>query len=228
MVKAILFDKDGTLFGFTETWGPWTADFLRDLATDEDHAHQMAGAVGFDLAAQRFDPASPVIAGTPDDSALRLAPHLPDWDYDALLAHCTQAARSVQPVQATPLAPLLATLGRTHILGVMTNDAEQAARDQLHRCGVVAHFAQVIGFDSGHGAKPDPGPLLAFAAHVSLAPAEILMVGDSTHDLDAARAAGCVPLGVLTGPATRDTLRAAGAVDVLDDISQLPDYLGTP
>ena len=53
---------------------------------------------------------------------------------------------------------------------------------------------------------------------------QVAMVGDSTHDLHAGRAAGMTTIGVLTGPATEETL-APFADAVLPDISHLPAWL---
>jgi phosphoglycolate phosphatase len=46
----------------------------------------------------------------------------------------------------------------------------------------------------------------AFARHTGLAAQEIALVGDSTHDLHAARAAGAIAIAVLSGPASREEL----------------------
>ncbi len=69
---------------------------------------------------------------------------------------------------AVPLAPLLAALAATGLkLGVMTNDTEFGALSRTcSKAGIDRHFDFVAGFDSGHGAKPAPGPLLAFARAV--------------------------------------------------------------
>ena len=63
--------------------------------------------------------------------------------------------------------------------------------------------------------------VLAFARHLGVAPAQIAMVGDSLHDLDAARAAGALAVAVLSGPADRDAL-APHADYVVEDIAALP------
>ena len=52
------------------------------------------------------------------------------------------------------------------------------------------------------------------------------MVGDSTHDLDAGKAAGMVTIGVLTGPAPREELAPFADV-VLDSIAEIPSWLLT-
>jgi len=87
------------------------------------------------------------------------------------------------------------------------------------------HFDFIAGFDSGHGAKPGPGMLLAFARACGLAPHQVLMVGDSRHDLAAGRAAGMPTLAVLTGVAEAGDL-ADLADAVRPDIGHLPDLLG--
>ena len=94
----------------------------------------------------------------------------------------------------------------------------------LASVGVRDHFDFIAGYDSGHGYKPDPGQLLAFARHVDVDPARIAMVGDSLHDLEAGRAAGMVTVGVLTGMASADVLEPLADV-VLPDIGHIPGWL---
>jgi len=106
----------------------------------------------------------------------------------------------------------------------MTNDTEYGARAHLGAAGVLERFDFIAGFDSGHGAKPAPGPLLAFARAVSVAPDRVVMVGDSTHDLIAGRRAGMACIGVLTGTALAEDL-APFADAVLPDIGHLPGWL---
>ena len=108
----------------------------------------------------------------------------------------------------------------------MTNDSEFAARAQLRSAGVERHFTFVAGFDSGFGAKPAPGPLLAFAEQAGLDPSRVAMVGDSLHDLHAGRAAGMQTLGVLTGTALAHDL-APHADVVFDHIGHIPGWLAS-
>jgi phosphoglycolate phosphatase len=62
---------------------------------------------------------------------------------------------------------------------------------------------------------------VAFARQIGVAPQRIAMVGDSRHDLEAARAAGALAVAVLSGPADRAEL-APLADHVVDDIAALP------
>ena len=226
-IRGLLFDKDGTLFDFQASWGVWACEVLDELAGDEmGLANRLASAMRFDPARRRFHPDSAVIASTGDEVATLLAPYLPGWPggVEALAAWLGERAARAPMVEAVPLVPLLSALGSAGFrLGVATNDYESVAR--THLAAQAALFDFMAGADSGHGAKPEPGMLLAFAAQCGLEPRQVLMVGDSRHDLVAGRAAGMPTLAVLTGVADSDEL-APFADAVCPDIGHLPRLLG--
>ena len=225
-VKALLFDKDGTLFDFAATWEPWAEAFLlRVCEGDRGLAARVGAGIGFDLATRRFAPDSIAIAGTPQQVVDALAPHFPDRLPADLLDIINAEASAAPQREAVPLRPFLQGLrDRGLRLGVATNDAEHPARAHLLAAGVVDMFDFIAGFDSGHGGKPSPGQLHAFAAHVNLPAASVAMIGDSVHDLEAAREAGMLRVAVLTGPATAEDL-APYADLVLPDIGHLAQRL---
>jgi len=66
--------------------------------------------------------------------------------------------------------------------------------------------------------------VLAFADFLGAPPSRIVMVGDSVHDLTAARTAGAVAVAVLSGPAERSALERH-ADYVIDHIGALPGLL---
>ncbi|MEX0285544.1 MAG: HAD family hydrolase [Paracoccaceae bacterium] len=224
---AVLFDKDGTLFDFAATWEAWARSFLlRMTGEDTARATQIGAAIGFDMATNRFDPGSFVIAGTPGEVTEALIPHLPELSAEAILDVLNEEAAAAPQVEAVPLIPFLDQLRDAGLkTGVATNDAEAPALAHLGAAQVVDRFDFIAGFDSGHGAKPGPGQLLAFCAAVEVDPSRAVMVGDSTHDLLAGRAAGMATAAVLTGMATAEDLSPHADV-VLPNIGHLPGWLG--
>lgn len=226
-ILGLIFDKDGTLFDFQATWSAWARHLLLDLASgDAERAALLGEAVGYDMQSQRFAPDSPVIAGTPGDVAHALLPLVPGASPLTLIARMNTLAAEAVQVEAAPLRPLLEGLRAQGLkLGLVTNDAEAPARAHLQAAGILDLFDFIAGFDSGHGAKPGPGQLLAFADESGLDPDQVLMIGDSRHDMLAARAAGMAGIGVLTGMATAAELRPFAA-EVLQDIGEVPALLG--
>ena len=221
-VRGLVFDKDGTLFDFMASWAAWTAGFLTDVAQrDRILAEQLAKRVGFRFDTHSYATDSIVIGGTPTEIAQRLLPALPNWDQAALVEHMASTASHAKMVPAADLPLLLDALtGAGLKLGLATNDIESIAKTHLQDFGIASAFDFVAGCDSGYGAKPQPGQLLAFAKAVSLPPSDIVMIGDSRHDLAAGRAAGMRTIGVLTGPSGRDALTDL-ADDVLGSIKEL-------
>lgn len=225
MIRGIIFDKDGTLFDFRQSWGGWAARLLREIAADEAQARRMGQAIGYDLDTNAFASDSPVIAGTPDEVAEILLPYLPGVSHGVLVTEMNRLAARAEMAQAVPLTPLLTALrDRGLKIGLATNDAEGPARAHLAAHGITELFDFVAGFDSGHGGKPEPGMLLAFAKAMGLEPASVVMVGDSAHDLIAGRAAGMRTVAVLTGIAVAEEL--VGYADiVLPDIGGLGGWI---
>lgn len=223
-VRGIVFDKDGTLFDFRATWTAWAQTFLLGLAEgDRNKAHHLGQAIGFDTVSGDYHPQSPVIAGTPAEIADFLLPHLPGHDFVGLVRFMNLAAAEAPMAEAAPLVPLFQDLGRLGLrLGVATNDAEEPALAHLDAVGALELLDFVAGSDSGHGAKPEAGQLLAFARAAGLATEEVMMIGDSQHDLIAGRAAGMMTIGVLTGPARKSDL-ADLADRVIENIGELPE-----
>lgn len=227
--KGILFDKDGTLFDFQKTWNSWSAEMIEHFsAGDPGQRRAIAETVGYDLVRQEFYPDSIVIAGTNRQVAECVTKVVPRYSVEEVEEFLMQSSLTAQVSEATPLIPFFQRLKQNGLkLGVMTNDTEAGARAHLASVGALELLDFVAGFDSGFGAKPAPGPLLAFVKAMGLSQDQAVMVGDSTHDLIAGRAAGMHTIGVLTGLAQGSEL-APYADSILPDISHIPDYFGLP
>lgn len=225
MIDAVIFDKDGTLFDFRSSWGVWAQNLIAELATDADHAVRLGRVLGYDVGTATFAPDSPVIAMTTPEIAEIVLPHTPQLSLQALNARMNYLAQKAPMMPAVDLHSVLSELKtRGLVLGVATNDTEGPARAHLSGAGVLALFDFVAGCDSGWGGKPAPGQLKAFAAQTGFDPQRCAMVGDSLHDLHAARSAGMYAVAVLTGVADAASL-APHADVVLADIGGLAAWI---
>jgi phosphoglycolate phosphatase len=225
-IRGVIFDKDGTLFDFQSTWGIWTAQVLARIAgSDEALLQQLAEALGYDTQTRRVQPGSVIVAATPMDIAAVVKDCIPALSQTQICDWLNEEAKTAPQVLVTDLHRLTAELRRINLgLCVMTNDAETPARAHLASVQASDLFDFVIGSDSGFGAKPQAAPLLALADKMEIPAAACVMVGDSTHDLRAGRAAGMRAVAVLTGLAEADEL-APLADAVLPDVSHLPAWI---
>jgi phosphoglycolate phosphatase len=93
-------------------------------------------------------------------------------------------------------------------LACVTNKSERFTLPLLKRTGLADYFKVVVAGDTLPRRKPDPMPLTHACERLNVAPREMLMIGDSLNDAQAARAAGCpvfcVPYGYNEGRDVRD------------------------
>ena len=111
-------------------------------------------------------------------------------------------------------------------LACVTNKPTRFARALLEAKGLAVHFGHVFGADAFARKKPDPLPLIEACKALRSEPAHTLMVGDSSNDAAAARAAGCPVVLLSHGYNHGEPLDAAGADAVLDRLDALPALLG--
>jgi pyrophosphatase PpaX len=111
---------------------------------------------------------------------------------------------------------------RGHPIGIVTAKAEQGAYRTLEHTGLLPLVRAVVGADSCPNAKPHPEPVLLALSRLGAEPARALLVGDSRHDVAAAKAAGACAAAALWGACTREELAAAGADHFVADVSEVP------
>ena len=109
-------------------------------------------------------------------------------------------------------------------MACVTNKPIAFAEPLLEKTGLRGYFDIVYGGDSLPTKKPDPGPLLQVCTDFDLAPPQVLALGDSANDAQAARAAGCpvliVPYGYNHGEAVQN-IDSDGIVPTLFAAAQL-------
>jgi phosphoglycolate phosphatase len=109
-------------------------------------------------------------------------------------------------------------------LACVTNKSGRFTAPLLDFIGLAPYFAHVVSGDTLPTKKPDPAPLLHTCTALGIAPRDMLMIGDSVNDTQAARAAGCpvfcVTYGYNEGHDVRD-LDTDALVDSLVDAAAL-------
>jgi phosphoglycolate phosphatase len=232
-IKAILFDKDGTLIDFRKTW---LAAYRGAAAELAEAAGLRPGFVdvllarhGYDASTDTFAAESPLLWATTRDQAVL-------WGAEPELASVEDVERRLErhfsdldaypPVPVVDLVRLFDRLRRRGLkVGVATMDSTAAAAATLARFAAGDLVDCVIGCDAGHGVKPDPGMVLGFCAAVGVAPREVAVVGDHLADVAMARAAGAgLAIAVLTGGCPAAALEAAADL-VLPSIAELDTAL---
>jgi phosphoglycolate phosphatase len=106
-------------------------------------------------------------------------------------------------------------------MACLTNKPLAFAQELLKMKGLDVYFSQVFGGDSFERKKPDPMPLLKTCEALTSAPARTLMLGDSSNDAHAARAAGCPVVLVTYGYNHGQPIRAVDADGFVDSFPEL-------
>ena len=109
-------------------------------------------------------------------------------------------------------------------LACLTNKPTAFALPLLAAKGLDGYFSQVFGGDAFARKKPDPLPLLKTCEALGTTPARTLMVGDSSNDAQAARAAGCRVVLVTYGYNHGAPVRAVDADGFVDSLGELATW----
>ncbi|MDE1995770.1 MAG: HAD family hydrolase [Rhizobiaceae bacterium] len=228
-IAGILFDKDGTLLDYDQSWLPVNRELASIAARgDEALAGHLLLTCGMDPVSGHIVPDSLLAAGNTRQISEGLVAAGSKMDVaelteklDALFAHAADFS-----VPVTDLAGFFRRLhGRGYKLGVASSDNERSIRQTARRFGFLDYIDYIAGYDSGFGTKPEPGMVLGFCEATGLRPAQVAVVGDNNHDLHMGHNAGAgLTIGVLTGTGSRESLAAASNY-CLNDITELESLL---
>lgn len=227
-IRGLLIDKDGTILDYDRTWVPINRDVaLFAAGGDTELALRLLRAGGQDPDTDRVTPGTPFAAAGIDGIAACLVAALdgrpPPADFVRGIDRIFQEGGARHSVLIDGARDAIVALKqRGFALGLATNDSIGGLQASLERHDLLRHFDFTVGCDSGHGSKPAPGMALAFAAAGGLAPEEIAVIGDSTHDLEMAKSAGAgLAIAVLSGTGQLADL-AEHADIVVDSIRDIP------
>ncbi len=207
----IAFDWDGTLFDSTKIIVRCIQAAVRD----------MGGTVPTDKAAGY------VIGLGLMQALAHAAPDVPPEKYPALGARYRHhyAAHADDLVLFEGVLPLLEELkARGHLLAVATGKSRRGLDEALQSVELKGVFDGSRTADETAG-KPDPRMLHELMAQFDVPPERVLMVGDTTHDLQMALNAACPSVGVSYGAHEPDDFAALGPRHVAHSVRGLHDWL---
>jgi phosphoglycolate phosphatase len=113
-----------------------------------------------------------------------------------------------------------------HLLGIATGKSRRGVDRLFEREGWHASFATIQTADD-HPSKPHPSMLHRAMLETGATPAATVMIGDTTYDIEMARAAGVNAIGVAWGYHSVSELTNAGAHLIVERFADLPAALDT-
>lgn len=215
-IKLVVFDLDGTLLDSAPDIATAANQTLQALGRESLSESQIRNYVGngADVLLARALSRSVTVDPKLSDALRQEARGLFD-DFYAQTGH--QQSRLYQGV--------ISTLERLHqgeiAMALLTNKPSQFIPAILAQHQLGEYFVEVIGGDTFAAKKPDPMALLWLMQKHQLNAEQVLMVGDSKHDIQAAKNAGCRSLGVTYGYNHGEPIEASQPDFVANQLSEL-------
>ena len=219
-VEACMIDLDGTLVDTMGDFETVVALMLEDLglpALERVHLEGMVGKGSEHLIESVLKRQKSFI----DASALppsKVELHSAWQIYQAHYQRVNGQASAVYPGVMVGLEGL-AALGLP--MACLTNKPRDLAQKLLQQKGLSGFFQVVFGGDSFERKKPDPLPLIKTCEFLGFEPSQVLMIGDSKNDAQAAHAAGCRIVLLSHGYNHGQPIREVPADHHLDSLAEI-------
>ncbi|MDU3457911.1 MAG: HAD family hydrolase [Peptoniphilus harei] len=226
MIRAILFDKDGTLLEYTEGWVDSIVEFLEEKTIDEDKKKKLFKEIGI-REDGGVEENSILSSETAMDLAIIFSKYL-DEDLDEiygelddhLLRYLKENNKFIR--ETCDLRRLFEALrDRGILIGIFTSDNYRQAKYSMDYLGLDS-FIDFYAAADIYKKKPNKESLEVFKKKYSLEDQEIIIVGDSRVDMVFGE--DTIKVGVLCGTGSREML-AKYTDNIVDDPSQVLKFL---
>jgi phosphoglycolate phosphatase len=207
----IAFDWDGTLFDSTKIIVRCIQAAVRDVGGTVPTDKEAGYVIGLGLM----------------QALAHAAPDVPPEKYPQLgeryRHHYTAHFNDLSLFDG--VLPLLDALkAQGHLLAVATGKSRRGLDEVLRTVELKGMFDSSRTADETAG-KPDPLMLRELMAEFDVAPARVLMVGDTTHDLQMAVNAGCPSVGVSYGAHEPEAFAVLAPRHIAHSVQELHDWL---
>lgn len=207
MVRAVLFDLDGTLIDTNELIidsFKHTFKVLKDIEPERDQIISWFGEPLFKTMGKFFDDVEEAIS-------IYREYNLNHHDERISLYNNTKEM-------------LISLRKRGYKLGIVTSKNKGTALKGLEFLGIRDYFDAIVTSDDVENHKPHREPVLKACGLLSIPPEEVIMVGDSMYDILSGRSAGSKTCGVLFS-LMRDKLLESKADYYVNDLIEVLDIV---
>jgi phosphoglycolate phosphatase len=208
--SLIVFDWDGTLIDSAATIVQCIQDAARDMALEVPEPERARHVIGLGL----------------HDSLRHAVPGLAAERYPEFAGHYRRhfLARQDAMLLFPGIRELLGALSRDRTLAIATGKSRRGLDRALEADGLRKYFSASRCADETNP-KPHPAMLLELMDELGVARQQALMIGDTSHDLEMANAAGVDALAVAYGAHPEQGLRACGPRGCVSSVSELEEWL---
>jgi len=208
--RLVVFDWDGTLIDSAGTIVLCIQEAARDLGLEVPDRERASHVIGLGL----------------HDSLRQAVPSLSAERYPEFAAQYRKhfLARQDSMLLFPGILELLARLARDRTLAIATGKSRRGLDRALAHDNLGRFFSGSRCADETNP-KPHPAMLLELMERFSMDSTETLMIGDTSHDLEMARAAGVDALAVTYGAHPEQGLRACGPLGCFPDVGALSEWL---
>ncbi|HEU4353344.1 MAG TPA: HAD-IA family hydrolase [Burkholderiales bacterium] len=208
--RLLVFDWDGTIIDSASTIAECIRDASRDLALEVPERERARHVIGLGL----------------HDAMRIVVPELPASRYPEFVASYRKhfLARKDCMQLFAGMRELLEELSGSHLLAIATGKSRQGLARDIEFHGLKALFAASRCADETHP-KPHPAMLMELMAQLAVQSDVALMIGDTSHDLEMARAARVAAVAVTYGAHPEDGLRACGPLGCFSTVDELQVWL---
>jgi phosphoglycolate phosphatase len=210
--RLLVFDWDGTIIDSASAIVDCICAAARDTGIPVPPRERAAHTIGLGL-----------------HDALRFAvPELPAERYADFVAHYRKHFLACQDSMQLfeGMRELLSELSKTHLLAIATGKSRRGLDRALQAGDLRAYFTASRCADETNP-KPHPAMLLELMDELDASKEGTLMIGDTSHDLEMARAAGVDALAVTYGAHPEAGLRACEPLACMENVQALKEWLKT-
>lgn len=210
--RLLVFDWDGTIIDSASTIAECIRDASRELGLEVPDHSRASHVIGLGL-----------------HDAMRIAvPGLPAQRYPEFVASYRKhfLARKDAMQLFDGMRALLTQLSQKHLLAIATGKSRAGLDRDLEFHGLKSLFSASRCADETNP-KPHPAMLMELMEQLTVEPRASLMIGDTSHDLEMARAAEVDALAVAYGAHPEQSLRACAPLECFSSVTQLREWLRT-